>query len=773
MSVAKFGVGQPMRRVEDARLVTGHGCYTADVAAEKSLQAFVLRSPHAFARFTITDVTTARGMKGVKLVLTAADVAHLGGVPCQGNVANADKSPTPNPVQPLLCTDTARHVGDAIAFVVAESIEQARDAAEAIEIDWQPLPAIADPRAALAKGAPQIWPDAPGNRVYETTLGDAARVEAAFKAAARTVSLTIENNRLVTNYMETRACLASYDAKAKAFTLTLTSQGVHGVRDSLAAKILKVKPDKVRVITPDVGGGFGTKSFLYREYGLCAEAARVLRRPVRWVAERTEHFLADAHGRDNVTVAEAALDDKGRLLAMRFDLTGNLGAYLSQYGPYIHYLGATMLTGVYATPAIFARVRGVFTNTVPVDAYRGAGRPEAAYVLERLADECAAACGLPPEKFRALNFIKPVQMPYKTPLGGRRYDTGDFAGHMARALEAADKAGFRAREKAARKQGKLRGFGFATYIECTAWGSGEEVQARLETDGTVTVLSGTQSNGQGHETAYAQFVSEQLSLPLSRIRVVQGDTARIAEGHGTGGSRSVPVGGVATHMAAVALAEKLRILGAQALETAPSDLEFLDGGLVIKGTDRRVSLADLAKRPEATEERRTGEGAFTPPDATYPNGTHVAEIELDPETGVTTIVNYVICDDFGRTVNPLLLAGQVHGGVAQGIGQALMERTVYDREGQLLTASFMDYAMPRAANLPAFGFETRNIPSTSNPLGIKGAGEAGSIGSCPAVMNALVDALRRNYGISHIDMPATPARVFAAIRAAQTRIAAE
>ncbi len=325
MSVAKFGVGQPMRRVEDARLVTGHGRYTADVAAEKSLQAFVLRSPHAFARFTITDVATARGMKGVKLVLTAADVAHLGGVPCQGNVANADKSPTPNPVQPLLCTDTARHVGDAIAFVVAESIEQARDAAEAIEIDWQPLPAIADPRAALAKGAPQIWPDAPGNRVYETTLGDAARVEAAFKAAARTVSLTIENNRLVTNYMETRACLASYDAKAKAFTLTLTSQGVHGVRDSLAAKILKVKPDKVRVITPDVGGGFGTKSFLYREYGLCAEAARVLRRPVRWVAERTEHFLADAHGRDNVTVAEAALDDKGRLLAMRFDLTGNLG----------------------------------------------------------------------------------------------------------------------------------------------------------------------------------------------------------------------------------------------------------------------------------------------------------------------------------------------------------------------------------------------------------------------------------------------------------------
>jgi carbon-monoxide dehydrogenase large subunit len=493
---------------------------------------------------------------------------------------------------------------------------------------------------------------------------------------------------------------------------------------------------------------------------------------VRWVADRTEHFLADAHGRDNVTVAEAALDAKGRFLAMRFDITGNLGAYLSQYGPYIHYLGATMLTGVYATPLIFAKVRGVFTNTVQVDAYRGAGRPEAAYVLERLVDAAAAEAGLSPERIRQINFIPPSAMPYKTPIGNRRYDTGDFAGHMARALEAADWAGFKAREKAARKRGKLLGHGFATYIECTAWGSGEEVQARLEMDGMVTVLSGTQSNGQGHETAYAQFVSQQLSLPLSRIRVVQGDTARVADGHGTGGSRSVPVGGVATHMAAQALAEKLRILGGEALETSPADLEFIDGDLVVKGTDRRVSLAELAKRPDATEERRTGEGAFTPPDATYPNGTHAVELELDPDTGVIVITNYVICDDFGRTVNPLLLAGQVHGGIAQGIGQALMERAAYDAEGQLISASFMDYAMPRAANLPGFAFETRNVPSTTNPLGIKGAGEAGSIGSCPAVMNAVVDVLRRNFGVGHIDMPATPSRVFAAIRDARVRPAA-
>jgi carbon-monoxide dehydrogenase large subunit len=772
MSVAKFGVGQPMRRVEDRRFITGHGRYTSDVMAERALQAYVLRSPHAFARFTIRDLSAARAMKGVKLILTAADLTHLGGVPCQGNVPNGDKSDTPNPLLPLLCADTVRHVGDAVAFIVAETYPQARDAAEAIDIAWEALDAVADPAEALKPGAPQIWPEGPGNRVFETQIGEEAKVEAAFAKAARRVKLTIENNRLITNYMETRACLAEYEPATKTHTLTLTSQGVHGLRDTLAEDILNVKPEKVRVITPDVGGGFGTKTFMYREYGLCAEAARRTRRPVRWVADRTEHFLADAHGRDNVTVAEAALDAKGRFLAMRFDITGNLGAYLSQYGPYIHYLGATMLTGVYATPLIFARVRGVFTNTVQVDAYRGAGRPEAAYVLERLVDAAAAEAGLSPERIRQINFIPPSAMPYKTPIGNRRYDTGDFAGHMARALEAADWAGFRVREKAARKRGKLLGHGFATYIECTAWGSGEEVQARLETDGTVTVLSGTQSNGQGHETAYAQFVSQQLSLPLSRIRVVQGDTARVAEGHGTGGSRSVPVGGVATHVAAQALAEKLRILGGEALETSPADLEFSDGDLVIKGTDRRVSLADLAKRPDATEERRTGEGAFTPPDATYPNGTHAVELELDPETGVIAIVNYVICDDFGRTVNPLLLAGQVHGGVAQGIGQALMERAAYDADGQLISASFMDYAMPRAANMPSFAFETRNVPSTTNPLGIKGAGEAGSIGSCPAVMNAVVDVLRRNFGVDHIDMPATPSRVFAAIRNASARPAA-
>ncbi len=773
MAVMKFGVGQSVRRVEDQRFITGHGNYTSDILEAKALQAFVLRSPHAHARFAIADLGAARAMKGVKLILTAADLTHLGSVPCLAPIPNADKSPNPMPVQPLLCADTVRHVGDAVALIIAETIEQARDAAEAVVIDWTPLAAVADIGAAQARGAAQVWPDAPGNRVFDTGLGDAATVDAAFAGAHRVVKRVIHNNRLITNYMETRACLATYDAKTKVTTLTLTSQGVHGMRNNLAAHVLKVKPDKLRVITPDVGGGFGTKSFVTREYGLCAEAARVTRQPVRWVADRSEHFVADQHGRDNITVAEVALDKRGRFLAMRFDLVGNLGAYLSQYGPYIHYLGGTMLTGVYATPAIHVRVRGVFTHTVPVDAYRGAGRPEAAYVLERLVDAAAAEMGMAPDAIRRLNFIKPAQMPYATPIGSRRYDTGDFAGHMGRAMEAADWAGFKPREKMAAKRGRLLGRGLATYIECTAWGSGEEVSATLETDGTVTVLSGTQSNGQGHETAYAQFISQELDLPLERIRVVQGDTARIATGNGTGGSRSVPVGGVATFMAGQALAQKLKLLGAEALETSAADLEFVAGNIVIKGTDRRISLADIARRPEATPEMRKGEGQFTPPDATYPNGTHVAEVELDPDTGVIRIVNYVICDDFGTTVNPLLLAGQVHGGVGQGIGQALMEQTVYDAEGQLITASFMDYCMPRADDMPSFRFETKNVPSTTNPLGIKGAGEAGSIGSCPAVMNAVVDVLRRNFGVAHIDMPATPSRVFAAMRQAGMKLAAE
>ncbi len=769
MSVKKFGVGQPVRRVEDHRLLTGGGLYMDDVPLEKCLHAVVLRSPHAHARFTIRDVEAAKALKGVKLVLTAADITHLGAVPCLAPMANADGTRNHVADIPVLCDGVVKHVGDAVAFVVADTVELARDAAEAVVVEYEVLPPVVDMRAALAKGSPSVWPQQPDNLSFDAEMGDRAAVDAAFAKAAQVVSLDVENNRLVTNYMETRGAIG--ECSSEGYKLTVSSQGVHGIRDTMAAKIMKVDPGKIRVVTGDVGGGFGTKTFTYREYPLVLEAAKRLRRPVKWIADRTDHFVGDAQGRDNFAKAEVALDSQGRFLAMRFDILGNLGAYLSQYGPYIPYLGSTMMTGVYRTPLIHVRVRGVYTNTVPVDAYRGAGRPEAAYLLERLVDHAARATGLKQDVIRRRNFISPKAMPYKTPVGGRTYDTGDFDAHMTRAMETADWNGFKDRVKTSRKAGKLRGIGLATYIECTAWGSGEEVEVRLETDGTVTIFSGTQSNGQGHATAYAQFAAQHLDLPLDRIRVVQGDTATVATGHGTGGSRSIPVGGVSVGLAAADLAEKLKRLASDALETSVDDLEIADGAVRVVGTDRRVGFTELAQLPAATPAMRTGEGDFTPPDATYPNGTHVAEVEIDPETGVTTIVNYTICDDFGVAVNPMLLAGQVHGGVAQGIGQALLERTVYDAEGQLVTASFMDYCLPRAGDMPSFAFETLNVPSTTNPLGIKGAGEAGSIGSCPAVINAVVDALDRAYGIRSIDMPATPDRVFAAIRAATLQAA--
>ncbi|MFO1148438.1 MAG: xanthine dehydrogenase family protein molybdopterin-binding subunit [Alsobacter sp.] len=771
MSVKKFGIGQPVRRVEDARLLTGGGHYLDDYMPDKCLHAVVLRSPYAHASFSFTDLETARAMKGVKLILTHAEVAHLGDVPCQAALPNDDGTQNHVAHIPVLAKGVAKHVGDAVAFVVAESVQKARDAAEAIGIDWKALPAAVEMRAALGKGAPAVWPEQKDNVAYDTTMGDKAKVDAIFAKADRTVKLEVENNRLITNYMETRGCVAEYEAKAKSWKIHVSSQGVHGLRDTLAKSILKVKPGKVHVITGDVGGGFGTKTFMYREYPLTAEAARVLKKPVKWVADRSDHFTGDAQGRDNYAVAEVALDRSGRFLAMRFDILGNLGAYCSQFGPYIPYLGATMMTGVYKTPDIFVRVRGVYTNTVPVDAYRGAGRPEAAYLLERLVDYTSRETGIEPDVLRKKNFIPAAAMPYSTPIGGRTYDTGNFEQHLGGAMAAADWDGFKDRLKASRKEGKIRGIGIASYIECTAWGAGEDVVVRLETDGTATVYSGTQSNGQGHATAYAQFASQQLDLPLDKIRVVQGDTDLVATGNGTGGSRSIPVGGISVYAASRNLAGKLKQLASEVLEASVADLEIADGGIRVVGTDKRISYAKLAELPQATEELRTGEGDFVPPNATYPNGTHIAEVEIDPDTGVTSIVRYSICDDFGVAVNPMLLAGQVHGGVAQGVGQALLEKTVYDSDGQLVTASFMDYCMPRADNLPFFHFETKNVPSTTNPLGIKGAGEAGSIGSCPAVINAVVDALDRAYGIRTIDMPATPDRVFSAIRAASAKAA--
>jgi carbon-monoxide dehydrogenase large subunit len=771
MRPMKFGVGQSVRRVEDQRLVTGAGRYTDDYLPEGLVYGAVVRSPHAHARFTIGDVEAARSMPGVLLVLTHADIADLGTLPCLGPARNSDGSAQILPPYSVLAIDEVRHVGDAVAFVVAETEDQARAAAEAVDIDWAPLDAVVGIEGAEAEGAPDVWPELPGNVAFDTEVGKRAETDAAFAKADRTISLTVVNNRLVTNYLEPRACIAEYDEGTQRWTITLGSQGSHDIRDILAKHILKVEPERIRVVTPDVGGGFGTKIFMYREYPLCAVAAERLKRPVRWVADRTEHFLGDTQGRDNITTATMAIDKRGKFLGLRIDLKADMGAYLSQFAPFIPSGGSRMSPGCYDIPAVHARIRGYFTHTVPVDAYRGAGRPEAAYVIERFVDHIARELKTTPDAIRALNFIRPEQMPYTTATG-RIYDSGDFEGHMRRAMEVGDWAGFKERATASRKAGRARGIGMACYIEACSGGSAEDAEVKLEQDGSVTVLIGTQSTGQGHLTAYAQLVSQHLDIPMERIRVHQGDTDRVATGGGTGGSRSIPVGGAAVDRASQTLADNLKQLAADALEAGVADLEIADGAVRIAGTDRTISFEDIANRPGSTPELLTVSDTWKPPEATYPNGTHVCEVEVDPDTGETEVVRYTIVDDFGVTLNPLLLAGQVHGGAVQGIGQALHERTVYDAGGQLVTASFMDYRLPRAADVPDFHFETRNVPSTTNLLGMKGAGEAGAIGATPAVMNAVADALFRAYGIRYIDMPATPDRLFAAIQAARTAEAA-
>jgi aerobic carbon-monoxide dehydrogenase large subunit len=762
MKPTQFGVGQSVKRVEDIRFVSGRGNYASDAVDKAELKAVFLRSPYGHAKFRIDDIEAARAAPGVRAVYVASDFADLGALPCLAAVDNADGSSTPLKPYPVMTSDEAQHVGDIIAMVVADTTVQARDAAELISVTWDDLPAVINMEEAVRPGAPLVFADAPGNVAYDTHIGDKQETDRAFAGAAHIVRIEIVNPRVVANYMEPRSAVGEYDAQSGHFMLNAGSQGVH-ILQGLNAKILQIPIANLRVVTQDVGGGFGTKNMLHREYPLVLEAARLLGRSVGWLADRSEHFVGDVQGRDNVTTAEMALDSEGRFLALRVDILGNLGAYLSMFAPYIPWLGASMATGCYHIDALHARVRGVYTHTVPVDAYRGAGRPEAAYVLERLVDACARKLGIAPEELRARNFVKPNQMPYHTHTD-RDYDVGDFEGAMRACLKKADYASFTKRVDDARARGKIRGFGFASYIECTAWGEGEEGSVGLERNGDFTVLIGTQSTGQGHETAYAQIVSQYLDVPIDRIKVVQGDTDRIPTGNGTGGSRSIPIGAVMVTRASETLAGSLKELAADKLEAAVADLEIADGKVRIAGTDREISYAEIAALPGATAAKLTATESFTPPSATYPNGTHACEVEIDPDTGETSIVRYSVVDDFGFTLNPLLLAGQVHGGIAQGAGQALMEQALFDADGQLLTASFLDYCMPRADNYPAFDFETRNIPSTTNPMGLKGAGEAGSIGSTPAVMNAVADALWRAYKIEHIDMPATPFAVYDAIR---------
>lgn len=755
----KFGVGQSVLRKEDDALIRGKGRYTDDYAPQAALRCLVLRSPHAHAKYTI-DASRARGLPGVALILTADDVRDLGNLPC---LFNLETDPFTGPPYPILAKDEVRHVGDAVAFVVAETIDQARDAIEAIDVEWSPLPAVTGVVNAIKKGAPQVWPDKPGNVLFDVSIGDKAATEAAFAKAHAVAEISIVNPRVVASFLETRAAVCEYDAKRDHLTLTIGSQGSHRLRDILCQNVLDIPTDKMRVICPDVGGGFGTKLFPYREYALMAVAAKKLKKTVKWAADRTEHFMGDAQGRDNVTTAKMALAEDGKFLAMDCDLMGDMGAYLSTFGPYIPHGGAGMLPGLYDIQAFHCRVRTIFTNSVPVDAYRGAGRPEAAYVIERLVDACARKLDMTPDAIRRKNFIPPKALPYKTATG-KVYDSGDFAAHLKRAMEIAEWKDFSKRAKLAKKGGLIRGIGLASYVEICGTMGEETANVRMDPNGDITVLIGTQSSGQGHQTAYAQIVAEQFGVAPERVHVRQGDTDEIKTGLGTGGSASIPSGGVSVERATRELGQKLKEIAAQALEASAGDLEISEGLIRIAGTDRSISFADLAKRPGVDPSKLNGSATFASADGTYPNGTHVAEVEIDPATGIIKIVNYVIVDDFGKTLNPLLLAGQVHGGAMQGIGQALMEQVVYGpNDGQLITATFMDYALPRAADGPAFVFETNNIPCKTNPLGVKGAGEAGAIGSCPAVVNAIVDALWREYKIDHIDMPATPERVWIAI----------
>ena len=777
----QFGIGQPVRRVEDRRFITGRGVYVDDITRLRQAHAVMLRSPHAHARITAIDAAAALAAPGVIAVLTGEDLARdgIGGVPCVSAVSNRDGTHLVLPPHPAIARDRVRHVGDTVAMVVAETAAAARDAAELIAVDYEPLPAVVDTAHTLDPGQPQVWDEAPGNLCFDWEAGDRAAAERAMAGARHRLSLDLVNNRIVVNSMEPRGAVGEYDAGDETYTLWSSTQGSHFLRTLLAGNVFKVPENRIRVVTRDVGGGFGMKLFLYPEHVLVLWAARKTGRSVKWIPDRSDAFMTDTQGRDNVTRLELALDEDLRFLGLDVTLIANMGAYLSNFAPEIPTAsGAVMHSGVYAIPAIHVGVKGVFTNTVPVDAYRGAGRPEAAYAVERLVDYAARRLGVPPEELRRRNFIKPEAMPYRTALG-LNYDSGEFARNLDQALATADLAGFPARRAEARRRGRYRGLGHAVYIEQSGFPPDEFAELRFDPSGTLTILMGTQSSGQGHQTAYTQLAAERLGIAPDTIRVLQGDTAAISFGRGTGGSRSIPVGGAALAQAADKLIVKGRRIAAHLFEAAEADVEFTDGEFAVAGTDRRIGIQEVARAAFDPARQAPGvepgfdeSGHFTPPQPTFPNGCHVCEVEIEPDSGHIDILRYLVIDDFGTVINPLLLAGQVQGGVAQGVGQAMLEHTVFDPEtGQLLTGSLTDYSIARAEDLPRIEFAYNVVPCRTNPLGVKGAGEAGAIGAPPALVNAVVDALAE-LGIAHLDMPLTPEHVWRAIRAAQQREAA-
>ena len=786
------GIGASVQRKEDKKFLTGKGRYTDDINRAGQVYAHFVRSDVAHANIKSIDTKAASEAAGVVAVYTGEDVAAdgIGGPICGWVVPNRDGTSTHEPPHPLLAQGKVRFVGDAVAVVIAESVEQAKSASELVEVDYEELPAVANLETA-SSGA-EIHEGMAENRYFDWELGDEAETDKALKSAAKVVKLTVRNNRLIPNAMEPRCALAEYDDLADSYTLHTTSQNPHLTRLVLAAFMFQIPESKLRVVAPDVGGGFGSKIYVYIEESVCVWASKKLKRPIKWTADRTQSFLTDAHGRDHVNNVQLALDDKNKIIGLRVDTICNLGSYLSAFAVAVPtYLHGTLLSGLYDIPAIYTNVKGMATTTAPVDAYRGAGRPEATYLLERTMDAAAREVGMDQAEFRRLNYIPKDAFPYQTAVA-LQYDTGDYEPALDSAMQMIDYKNFENRRSEAAKRGKYRGIGVSSYIEACGIapsavagalggrvGGWESASVRVDPTGTITVFTGAHSHGQGHATTFAQIVSERLGVPNSSVELVHGDSDKTPFGMGTYGSRSLAVGGVALSKALDKVVEKSKKIAAHLMEASAEDVEFKNGKFTIAGTDKETAFGDVAlaayvphNYPLETLEPGLEETAFYDPmNFTYPAGTHIAEVEVDPATGVVEVVDWAACDDFGNLINPMIVEGQVHGGIAQGIGQALLENAHYDENGQLLTASYMDYCMPRADDLPSFKVGYTNTPCTHNDLGVKGCGEAGAIASPPALINAVIDALSP-LGVTDMSMPATPQKVWKAIQDSQS-VAAE
>jgi carbon-monoxide dehydrogenase large subunit len=789
-------IGEAVKRREDFRFLKGLGRYTDDISLPRQTYCYFMRSNVAHADIGRIDISRALTAPGVVAIFTQADIdasGPVGGIPCGWQVTGKGGAVMKEPKHPILATGKVRHVGDPIVAVIAETYTEARNAAELIDIELAELAAVVDMKKAIAGGGQTVHAEAPDNLCYDWELGDKAATDDAFARASHVTKLDLVNNRLIANAIEPRVAIGHYELATGDYTLYTTSQNPHVIRLLMGAFVLQIPEHKLRVYAPDVGGGFGSKIFHYAEEAFVTWASKQILRPVKWTADRSEAFISDAHGRDHVTHVEMAFDKDAHIIGLKCETLANMGAYLSTFAPSVPtWLHGTLLAGQYRTPAIHCNVKAVFTNTVPVDAYRGAGRPEATFILERTLSKAARELGLDQIEIRRRNFIQPDQFPYQTPVAVV-YDTGNYQASMDEAIRLADVAGFPSRKAASKARGLLRGLGVASYIEACGIapsslvgslgaraGLFEAATVRVNPTGSVTVLTGSHSHGQGHETTFAQVVAEKLGIPMDSIEIVHGDTDRVPFGLGTYGSRSLAVGGTAIVNALDKVIEKGRKIAAHLLEAAEADIEFKDGAFQVKGTDKKKAFGEISlaayvphKYPLETLEPGLEETAFyDPKNFTFPAGTYICEVEIDPRTGEVDIASFVAADDFGNIINPMIVEGQVHGGLAQGIGQALLEHAVYDDAGQLKSGSYMDYTMPRADDVPSFTVATTVTACTHNPLGVKGCGEAGAIGSPPAVINAICDALAE-YGVDHIDMPATPAKVWAAMQAAQPRQAAE